>query len=94
MSVRCRCYAKYAVADPGEGPGEVPPPPYSWTTLRPEGPTKIFWGDQRSPAPPSQGADPALVCPEYHDLDSLHPGHCDCLRLPLRSAIIMIIILS
>ena len=31
------------VADPGEGPGGLLPPPYFWTKLWPEGPKKIFF---------------------------------------------------
>ena len=36
-----------SVADLGEVPG-VPPPPYFWTKLSPEGPKKI-WGGPGSP---------------------------------------------
>ena len=58
----------FLVADPGKGPGarpHLPPPPYFWTKLRPEGPKKVFWETAPPPAPHliSQGLDPALISP-------------------------------
>ena len=35
-----------AVADPGEGPGGLGPPPYFWTKLRPETTSKIEMSTQ------------------------------------------------
>ena len=42
------------VADPGEGPGGGPTPPYFWTKLRPEEPKKFLGG---TGPPLSQGLD-------------------------------------
>ena len=47
-----------AVADPGKGPGGLGPPPYFWTKLRPEGPSKIFF--KTAPSPLSQGLNDRL----------------------------------
>ena len=58
---------RYAVADPGEGPGGAPR--YFSTKMRPKGPKKFSWRPpaliSRSscpPPPPSQGLDPPLIC--------------------------------
>ena len=40
-----------AGADPGEGPGRLPPPPYVSTTMRPEGPKTKFWTPPPPPPP-------------------------------------------
>ena len=67
------------VADPGEGPGGPPPPPYFWTKLWPEGPKKNFfldrptplisgsgWPDPPPPTPLSEGLDPPMQV-HYND---------------------------
>ena len=46
------------MADPGKGPGRLGPPPYFWTKLRPEGPSKIFF--KTAPSPLSQGLNDRL----------------------------------
>ena len=51
-----RIMNKVLVSGETRGPGAAPtpPPPYSWTKLRPEGPKKIFW---RAPPPFPKGVD-------------------------------------